>query len=158
MDMNELATSFGTHTHCIERWINTLNISQDEIAFTIENFVKSQRRSIMVKKLRPAQYLVDHSELIEHVQQIPLEVIKAIPEDVYLAHLSALEIADRNDDKINNRTFPYNSYDAEVFKAYRHLTKQADIKFVRRMFGRSISHHSYRAAKQKLSLLVKGFA
>jgi hypothetical protein len=156
--LQELASEFGTHDYCIESWINKLKVTKAEIDFALTHFDKSQRRTIMSEYFRPMAYLAKHTELINHVQRIGVENIKNLPEAVYLAHLEQLKESDRIDDCINNRSNPYNSYDAEVFCALRHSTKKAEIRFVQGMFGRSISHHSYTNAKRKLSVMVLSFA
>lgn len=156
--LQEIAQAFGTHDHCIEYWVNQLKITANEIDFVLTHFDKRQRRTIMLECLRPMPYLVEHPELINHVQQIGVDNIKNLPESVYIAHLAQLKEADSINDTINKRSFPYNSYDAEVFCALRHSTKKIDIKFIKGMFGRSISHHSYPDAKQKLSTIALSFA
>lgn len=153
--IQNLASEFGTHDDCIENWINNLKIVQDELVFALEHFNKAQRRRIMTEKLRPAAYLIDHPELINHVQHIGEDFIKSLPKNVFEQHLEALKVADAIDDKINNRSYPYHSYDADVFTALRHSTKRTDITFVRRLFTRSISHHSYSSAIAKLSALSR---
>ena len=158
MTLQQLASAFGTHDYCIESWINNLKLSKAEIDLALNQLDKMQRRTIMVEKLRPMPYLVEHPELINHVQRIGVDNVKALPVSVYEAHLEQLKESDRIDDNINKRSFPYNSYDAEVFIALRHSTKKADIKFVKEMLGRSISHYSYPGAKRKLCLLAKSLA
>ena len=154
LSIQELASEFGTHEHCIESWINSLKITEREINFALNHFTKAQRRTIMIDWIRPAQYLVEHNELINHVQRIGVDAIKALPVNVYEEHLAQLKVADRVKDEINNRSFPYNDYDAEVFCTLRHAKKKTDINFIKKMFGRSISHHSYPAAKRKLTAMV----
>jgi hypothetical protein len=158
LSLQQLASEFGTHDYCIESWINNLKVSKTEIDFALNHFDKYQRRTIMSEKLRPMPYLVEHSELINHVQRIGVDNIKNLPESVYIDHLEQLKESDRIDNKVNNRGFPYSSYDAEVFCALRHSTKKADVKFIKGMFGRSISHHSYPGAKRKLSTMSLSFA
>lgn len=152
--LQQLALDFGTHEHSIESWLNNLKINENEIEFALNNFNKYQRRTIMIQKLRPMPYLVEHPELIDHVQRIGADKIKNLPEPVYITHLQQLKESDRISDKINNRSFPYNDYDAEIFCTLRHVTKKTDITFIKKMFGRSISHHSYPEAKRKLSKLA----
>jgi hypothetical protein len=154
----ELAKDFGTHDYCIESWINGLKITATEIDFALSHFDKYQRRTIMSEKFRPVPYLVEYPELINNVQRIGIDNIKKLPESVYMAHLEQLKESDRLDDSINNRAFPYNSYDAEVFCTLRHSTKKTDVKFIKGMYGRSIGHHSYPGAKRKLSTMALSFA
>lgn len=156
--LQELASDFGTHDYCIESWVNNLKVSMAEIDFALTHFDKYQRRTIMSERLRPMPYLAEHPELINHVQRIGIENIKKLPESVYMTHLNQLKESDRIDDYINNRGFPYNSYDADVFCALRHSTSKVEIKFIKGMFGRSISHHSYPSAKRKLSTIALSFA
>lgn len=156
--LQELANKFGTHDYCIESWVLSLNIVEAEIDFALAHFDKNQRRSIMTHSMRPAPYLKEHPELIEYVQRIGVDNIKALPQDVFEAHLKQLKIADSIDDEVNKRAYPYNSYDAHVFNSYRHATKKTDITFIERLYGRSISHHSYRAAMDKLRVLSRQLA
>ncbi len=150
LTIEQLAIEFGTHNHCIEIWMNELQISEKEIEFTLEHFGREQRRSIMNAKIRPMLYLVEYPWLIEHPNRMVLQDIKDLPSNVYKMHLDQLKLADKIDDKLSRRTFPYNEYTAEVFFAFRNLTKKTELDFVRKMFARSISHSSYPAAKLKL--------
>lgn len=158
MTLEELASSFGTHDYIIEKWVNNLQITQDEIVFALANLDKRQRFNLMLQKLRPAPYLLEHPELIAQIQTVDVEKIKALPEDVYLTHFKQLQEADKIDDEVNKRQFPYSSYDAQVFCTLRHVKSKSDIKFIKGMFARRISHHSYPKARQKLSALALKFA
>lgn len=153
--INKLAELFGTHNHCIQLWIDNLNITEDEIEFAIVNFTKAQRFKFITEYIRPSEYLLDHPELIDHVQRIGVDNIKSLPESVFLQHLEQLQNADRIGDLINKRSFPYNDYDAQVFLGLRHAENTSDIKFIKRMFGRSISHHTYPNARQKLNKMCQ---
>ena len=145
-----LASAFGTHVHCIESWIQRLSITEQEIEFAMTNFNERERFDIFSQYIRPAQYLVENKELLKWVTGLSAETIKTLPESVFSAHLNQLIESDRLDDIKTNRTFPYNSYDAEVFTALRFAKKQSDIKFVKGMAYRKISHSSYPKARQKL--------
>ncbi|MDC8832844.1 hypothetical protein [Alteromonas gilva] len=157
LSLQELASEFGTHDHCLESWMSSLSITDNEIAFALAQFTKDQRRTIIIECIRPAQYLVDHPELINHVQRIGVDAIKALPVNVYEAHLAQLKETDQINNSINLRRFPYQDYDAEVFCTLRHAKKKTDIDFIKKMFGRSISHHSYPAAKRKLTAMALQF-
>jgi len=153
--VQELAKAFGTHDHYIELWINKMKITKEEIEFALSNFDKHQRRRLMQEYIRPEQYLVEHPGLINHVQTMDIAMIKELPEQVFMTHLEQLQKSDNINDEINDRSFPYNSYDAEIFTTLRFLTKTADIKFIKGMFTRSISHSAYPKAKQKLTQLAQ---
>lgn len=147
---SELTEAFGVNFHCLLQWVESLSITDREITFALANFNKSERRNLVIEYLRPAPYLLGYPELLNHVQKIGVSTIKSLPVDVYSQHLLSLCEADSVRDTINNRTFPDNNYDAQVFSSLRHCNKKADIEFVNRMFTLSISHNSYYDAKVKL--------
>ena len=149
-----IASEFGTHAHCIERWVVNLDIKEEDIELALSGFTKRQRHSMMIEYLKPSQLLIDNAELINHVQRVPLEVIKGLSESDFEEHLSALKNADNISDRLNKRAFPYNSYDSEVLLSLRKATKKGDLKFIRQMFVRKISHHSYPKARVKLRELA----
>lgn len=156
-NLKALAAEFGTHEHCIELWLEKLNITNEEISFALSNFDKRQRFNFISRTIRPMDYLIKHPELLQHPQTLGIEVIQSLPKKVYEQHLEQLKIADKTVDAINKRSFPYNEYDAQVFAGLYHFKKKADITFIRRMFGRKISHSSYPKAKQKLAFMTKPF-
>jgi len=155
--IEELASAFGTHNNCIRLWIDLLGITESEIEFSLDNFNQRQRKTMMQEYLRPSKYMLLHPELINHVQCVEVELIKALPEPVYLAHLAQLKVADKINDEINKRQHPYNNYDAQVFCVLRHVTKKNYISFVKMMFHRKISHSTYPAARNKLKALANQY-
>jgi len=156
--IEQLAKEFGTHDHYINLWITSLNITEEEISFSLASLDKMQRRTLMSEYLRPLPYLIEYPQLLNSVGYIDTDTIKSLPESIYNLHLEQLKIADSINDKINNRTYPYQSYDAEVFCTLRNSRKTTEISFIKKMFTRSISHHSYPKAKQKLRELTLSFA
>jgi hypothetical protein len=149
-NIEQLVKEFGTHENYIQQWIEELDITTTEINFALANFDKQQRRSIMSSLIRPSKYLASHHKLIKCVNFTDIEDIKNLPANIFNEHLAQLKLADSLNDKINNRSFPYNSYDAELFIIFRNATKKTDIAFAKRMYPRRISHHTYPAAKKKL--------
>ncbi len=150
----ELAAEFGTHEHCIEKWLLNLEITEDEINLALTKLAKPQRRSMMINYLKPTQFIIDRPELIEHSQRIALETIKDMNESDFEEYLSLVSNADYVKNRINGHSFPYNSYCSFVLLALRKATKKADIKFIRGMFGRKISHHSYPYARKRLEQMA----
>ncbi len=148
------AKLFKTHEHVIEKWINELNITTADLELAYAVFSPEERHRLMLNRLKPAAYLVDYPALINHSQRVGVENIKALPEAIYEAHLAQLIRADEIGNKTNNRTFPYQDYNAQVFSALRKATKKEDIVFIRKMFARKISHHTYPAAKAKLRAMA----
>jgi hypothetical protein len=153
-NLKEIAAAFGTHDYCIERWVNSLSITNDDIEFALTYFDKRQRFNILCKCLRPTEYLVEHPELISYIYEIDADVIKALPDDIFRKHHSALLLADKVLSERNQKVYPYNDYNAEAFCALRYATKKTDISFIKRMYVRSISHPSYPKARQKLTGLA----
>lgn len=145
-----LAKQFNTHAHCFIEWVDTLLITQAQIEYALAMFDKRQRFELICRKFQPQDYFIDYPLLLKPVWEMSGSDVKGLQPSIYSAHLSQLRQADDIDDKTSGRAFPYQQYDADAFIALRNITKKADEKFVRQLFRRSISHHTYPAAKQKL--------
>lgn len=157
VNVRELSSQFGTHENYFEQWVLELQISSEEINYAIEIFDKRTRFKIVSGHLKPSSYLIDYPFLLGQMHTMEVDLIQSLPDSVYSQHLTQLKRADNINNRIRNRSFPYQDYYAEAFCAIRHLKTKSELMFVRGMFTRSISHHSYVAAKQKLHNLVNGY-
>lgn len=154
MKIEELAKMFQTHLDYFEKWIANLGITNEDIEYALKNFSKRQRFSLVVDNLKPLRYLVDYPFLLSNVHAMNVEDIKRLKPSVFSEHHGQLRFADDLWNTKNNRALPYQQYNAEAFYVLRHTSLKADIKFVQKLFRRSISHHTYPKAKEKLRFLV----
>lgn len=149
-DVTSLAKDFGTHEPFIINWLNEFSITDTQITFALENFNKQQARKFVGNHLVPMDYFLDYPSLLNNVIELDVEFVKSLPEDIYEKHLKQLIKADEFSDHKNTRSFPYNSYDAEIFCVYRHFKLKKDTDFARLIYSRKIAHASYPKAKTKL--------
>jgi len=156
--MQQLANEFGTSVKNLESWINHLKISKTEIDFALNNFDESKRYKLIACRIRPMRYLLDSPELINHFHMISEDDVKNLSESVFIAHWEQLKKADRIDNEVNGRSYPYDSYDAQILFTLRYLTKKTDVKFVFKMLSRKTKHHSYPSARAKLSKMARSLA
>jgi hypothetical protein len=150
----QMASQFNTHDHYFEEWVEKLRVSEDEILYALNCLNKNARFKLICKHLKPMSYLADYPDLLKSVHEMDANAVKALPENIFQLHLAQLTVADAFDDARSKRHYPYQSYDAQAFYGLRVLNKKTDLKFIKQMFVRSISHHAYPSAMDKLKRIT----
>ena len=154
MEAAIIGKAFGAEVFAIESWIEKVKPDPTLLQKSIKKLNKRQGFKMVVGKLAPKEYLFSKTELLEYTPNILPECVKGLSEEVFLAHLEQLRNAD---DIETDRKFPYDSYNAEAFIVFRYSKKNAELKFAKQMFIRSISHHSFPVARLKLRDLANKY-
>lgn len=111
----------------------------------LDELTKQQGFHLVCADLTLGAYLVEFPELLNYTHTLDPDFVKSLPERVYQAHLANLKQADNKERQ---------GIDAPAFAVLRTSKRKTDIKFVVKMFYRSLSHSSYPAALRKLHTMA----
>jgi hypothetical protein len=152
MNTQIIGKAFGIESFAVQRWINQIKPQAQRVELALATLDKRVGGRMISNHIAPLPYLFKHEELTKVVWDLSSAYIKSLDEDVYQSHLAQLLLADKAG---TDKSFPYDNFQAEAFIVYRNETLKSVLTFTKNMFYRSISHHTFRAARKTLKELAE---